>query len=218
MARIKTRHLALFLVLWTLLVLYPNPYRLVLSVARVVRPPVDVSAVAHLVAVSPADPAGLEAYVLREWPYQYDWQTYNVPWYFPTVQQALAAGTGDCKTRFVVLASLFEAKGIPYRQTVSLSHIWVTYEGKPEYGNEQDQHAWLVRDESGTSIRRPQEDLGEVRDAAREAFWDHMPAERKALLLAGPPLAIILGWSGRWSRAHVGNPVAARRVSGARAA
>jgi hypothetical protein len=161
---------------------------------------VDSAAVAHLVAISPDDPEELERFVLRNWPYQYDWQTYNAPWYFPTVTQALAKQTGDCKTRFVVLASLFEAKGIPYRQTVSLSHIWLHYEGKQESSIEQDQFAWLVRDEQGTSLRIPREDLAEVRDAAREAFWDHMPGERKALLVSGIPLTILLGWVSRRAR------------------
>jgi hypothetical protein len=211
LAKVRARHLLAFLVLWIVLVLYPNPYRLAISLARVLRPPVDAAAVTHLAAALPDDPVQLELFVLREWPYQFDWQTYNVPWYFPTAPQALAKRTGDCKTRFVVLASLLEAKGIPYRQRVSLSHIWVNYRDKPTSSIEQDQFAWLMRDENGTSLRIPREDLAAVWDAAREAFWDYMPPERKILLLAGMPVTIVLGWA-----AHSAREVSGARVRGRR--
>ena len=191
--RIKTWHRILFLFVWTLLVLYPNPVRLVSSVVRVLDPPTDPLAVATMLDHVPSDPAELESYVLRTYPYQYDWLTYGVPWYFPTLEEAMEKGTGDCKTRFVVLASYFEALDIPYTQTFSLSHFWLIYEGKEETPMETASNAWLVRDEEGTRLQVPREDRSQIWRVFREAFWDSMPAVRKGLLLAGLPLSLLLG-------------------------
>ncbi len=200
LARIRGWQLVVLLLLWTLLVLYPNPYRLLVSVLRVASPPIDPAAVAHLVPAVPHDPQLLERYVLSEFPYQYDWQTYGVPWYFPTVGEALERGTGDCKTRFVVFASLLEALEIPYRQTMSLTHYWVHYEGKVDRGIERQEYAFLIRDEEGTTFQLPQEELDQIWDIFREAFWDHMPVTRRVLLLAGPVLTSLLALGARRAR------------------
>ena len=191
--RIKAWHRILFLFVWTLLVLYPNPVRLVTSVIRVLDPPTDPLAVTPMLDYVPSDPAELEAYVLRTYPYQYDWVTYGVPWYFPTLEEAMERGTGDCKTRFLVLASLFEAHDIPYTQTFSLSHFWLVYDGKEETPMETASNAWLVRDEEGTRLQVPREDRSQVWRVFREAFWDSMPGVRKALFLAGPMMSLLLG-------------------------
>lgn len=194
LARVRWRHLIAFLLLWTLLVLYPNPYRLLVSVYRMGRPPIEPAAVGELVDLAPEDPAEIERFVLREFPYQYDWQTFNIPWYFPTVPEAMENRTGDCKTRFVVLASLLEALDIPYRQTVSPTHFWIDYEGKEERGIEKQEYAWMIRDEEGTRFQVPREDADHVWDSFKRAFWEHMPAGRKVLFVSGPPLTALLGW------------------------
>ncbi len=199
--RLKPRYQLIFLFLWILFVLYPNPYRLFVSALRVLYPPVDPDAVESIAHAAPRTPREMERFVLREFPYQYDWKTYNVPWYFPTTEEAMRAGTGDCKTRFVVLASLFEREEIRYEKTVSLSHFWINYEGKEETALERPEHAWLVQDEEGRRVQVPEEDLRDVWDAFRKAFWDPMPPERKVLFLMGPPLAILLG-AGRWFSPH----------------
>jgi hypothetical protein len=177
---------------WSLLVFYPNPWRLVMSLVRIVRPPLDPAAVSALAQDLPRAPAAIEEFVLTAFPYQHDWVTYGMPWYYPSVHEALARGTGDCKTRFVVLASLFEHKQIPYRQTVSLSHYWVTYEGKAESDLERAANAWLVRDAEGTRLQVPKEDWRQVWDSFREAFWDAMPTHRRWLWLLGLPVAAVV--------------------------
>lgn len=197
LGKLDWRHLTAFLLMWTLLALYPNPYRLFVSLFRMARPPLDPAAVEHLMEVAPEEAEDIERFVLREFPYQYDWQTYNVPWYFPTVPEALAKGTGDCKTRFVVLASLFEALEIPYRQTMSLTHFWVIYEGKEETSIERQEYAWLIRDEEGTTFQVPREEIDQVWDIFRKAFWDHMPPLRKTLFTSGPFLTLALGLMSR---------------------
>ena len=191
--RVKLSYRILFLVLWTLLVLYPNPARLALSAYRVFDPPVDATMVQADLDSIPRDPGDLEKHVLRTYPYQYDWITYGVPWYFPTLEEAMRAGTGDCKTRFVVLASYFEALDISYTQTFSLSHYWVIYEGKEETALESASNAFLLRDEDGTRLQVPREEGSQIWRIFREAFWESMPRGRKFLLLWGPVLVLLLG-------------------------
>jgi len=172
--------------------MYPNPARFFVSIGRVFDPPIDPSAVQVLVPLAPREPAATETFVLKTFPYRHDWETYNVPWYFPTAAEAVAKGTGDCKSRFVVLASLFEALGIPYEQTISLSHFWVGYEGKKETDLESKKNAWLVRDETGRlRFQVPREDLDQVWDAFKESFWETMPILRKWLWLGGLTVGLI---------------------------
>jgi len=189
---LRFRWFILFALAWTLFVMYPNPVRFFVSIGRIFDPPIDPAAVQTLVPLAPREPAAVEAFVLKTFPYRHDWETYNVPWYFPTTAEAMVKGTGDCKTRFVVLASLFEALGIPYEQTVSLSHFWVTYEGKKETDLESKKNAWLVRDETGRlRFQVPREDLDQVWDSFKEAFWKTMPVLRKWLWLGGLTAGLI---------------------------
>jgi len=53
-----------------------------------------------------------------------------MPWYCPTIKKVLERGEGDCKARALVLASVLEAKNIPYQVHSSPIHVWVDYEGK----------------------------------------------------------------------------------------
>ena len=103
----RNRRLALvFLLLWSYLILYPNPFALGASLYRFFWPPVEADAVVPLLEGLPegAGPAELEKYILKNFPYQYDWQVYGYPWYFPSAAEAVQKGKGDCKTRFIVLA------------------------------------------------------------------------------------------------------------------
>ncbi|SES85493.1 hypothetical protein SAMN05660297_00734 [Natronincola peptidivorans] len=184
----------LFFSVWTLFVLYPNPYRLGASIYRVIHPATNTAAVEDLAARAPSDPKEIEKFVLEEIPYQYDWQTYGMPFYFPTAEEAIAKGTGDCKSRFVVLASVFEAKGIPYKQSFSLSHFWIDYEDKTETAIERSENAFLLRTEEGTKIQLPREDLQDVLEVLKEGFWDYMPLARKILLVLGLPIATMIGF------------------------
>ena len=183
----------IFISLWTLFVLYPNPYRLGVSGARIINPAVNPKAVAHLLDELPESPREIEIYVLREIvPYQYDWQSYGVPFYFPRVEEVLARGRGDCKSRFVVLASIFEALDIPYEKSFSLSHFWITYEGKVETRLESVENAFLVQGDQGMSLQIPRERLEDSFNTIKAGFWDAMPSHRQGLLFMGPPLSLIV--------------------------
>lgn len=189
----KVRHLVLGTLVWVLVVLYPNPLQLARSVYRILQPPVNPELVGHLVAEAPKHPKEIEAFVLKTFPYQFDWYTYGMPWYFPTLEEALEQGTGDCKTRFIVLASIFEAKGIPHQLKFSLSHFWVHYEGKEENSWEMAQNAFLLREDDGSfRVQVPWEDSAQIRQNFVDGFWHAMPGHRKFLLLTGPAASLLL--------------------------
>jgi len=187
-------------ILWTLLVLYPNPLKLAESVRRLTNPKVDPAAVESLAASLPSDPAAIEGAVLETLPYYHDWDVYGMPWYFPTVAEALKNGEGDCKARAIVLASVLEAKGIPYRIDSSPTHVWVDYDGK--VGNSLENPGagfYEVNPQTGAkSLRLPRISITEVMSTFWQGFWPPMPAMRKALLLSG--LAVLAAIRMIWPR------------------
>lgn len=197
----------LLLILWVLLVLYPNPVRLATSVQRLVNPGIDTAAVESAAASLPDDPAAIEDSVLESIPYGYDWQVYGMPWYFPTVNEVMQAGEGDCKGRALVLASVLEAKDIPYSLNTSPIHVWVDYEGKEETEVENQNASFYQLDpETGQrSFGLPSIDPMEVLNTFWEGFWSPMPAVRKALLLVG--LIILIAARVIWSREAPANAV-----------
>ena len=200
-ARVFCLLFPLLLVLWVLLVLYPNPFRLVQSVERLIDPGTNAAAVEATAASFPSDPAAIESAVLQNMPYSYDWEAYGMPWYFPTVDEVLEKGTGDCKGRALVLASVLEAKDIPYTLNTSPMHVWVDYEGKVETDIENQNAGFYALDpETGErSFSLPSIDAWRVMDSFWQGFWPHMPLERKALLIAGPVMLIAarVNWAQR---------------------
>lgn len=189
------RALIFLAVAWALVMLYPDPGMLVRSVRNVVRPQIEPQAVAELAARLPDDPRAVEAYVLdQQVPYAYDWQSADVPWYFPTTTEAVAAGRGDCESRAVVLASLLTAKGIRNDLRVSLGHIWVDYPGKTAsvLENEAVQVAGV---KDGRFFLHWPDDfhLGEEISEQVAIHWTPAPAWRLLLLFAG--LSLIALWN-----------------------
>ncbi len=199
------------LVLWVFLVLYPNPLKLAVSLHRLVSPQVDPGAAEALASSLPPEPADIEKAVLEALPYHYDWEAYSMPWYYPTVSEALEIGQGDCKARAIVLASVLEAKGIPYRINSSPTHVWVDYAGKQENSAENpDVGLYQVDPDTGDrSWHFPRVDpVGSFRTFWR-GFWPPMPVLRKVLLLLGPAVlvAVRVLWP-RWQAARAGEAAA----------
>ena len=188
------RYFPLLVLLWILLVLYPNPLNLIVSLQRAFNPNIDPVSVESLSRELPSDPAAIEDAVLQQLPYSYDWESYGMPWYVPTVEEVLERGEGDCKARTLVLASLFEAKGIPYRISCSPIHMWVEYEGKKETAIENPEVKFYQQDpETGErSFQLPEIPFSDVVHSFWGGFWDPMPGVRKALLLFGLPALIRL--------------------------
>lgn len=184
--------IALLTAAWVLLVLYPNPLNLFASVYRLKNPPVVPLQVAHLALdLENRAPYEIEQFVYRSIPYQFDWEVYNMPWYFPTLDEILQNGRGDCKSRFLLFASLMEELDLPYYKNVSLTHIWVGYEGKKESGLENYNESMIVVDQHGqVRLSLPRPDLRRSGRSFYQGFWEVMPAERKLLLLSGFPMIL----------------------------
>jgi len=187
------RYFPLFVVLWIVFVLYPNPLNFFLSIHRSANLGVNPDAVEFMLADLPSEPAAVERAVLAAIPYSYDWEVYGMPWYFPTIDQVLDSRRGDCKARALVLASVFEAKGIPYLLNWSPTHVWVEYEDKKENPSENPDVKFYERNpETGeTQFQVPKIPVTQVADSARKGFWTAMPVTRKALLISGLAALIV---------------------------
>ncbi len=182
-----------FLLFWTLFVLYPRPIDLGRSVYRLFHHPIGPKEVGILEItqeVSGETPSEIERIILSEIPYAYDWEVYGMPWYFPTTEEVLTSGRGDCKSRFIVAASAFENLEIPYSLYLSTSHVWISYEGKEESDFENSRIVLLSADGDGAILKRPPKvEWGRTKNSFVEAFWRKMPPERKALFCLGPYLS-----------------------------
>ena len=180
---------------WVLVVLYPDPAVLARSVRNILRPDVDPVAVEALAARLPDDPRRIEAYVLeRQVPYAFDWQSAGVPWYFPTTDEVLAAGRGDCESRALVLAGILTAKGIPNELRVSLDHIWVDYPGKTATALENAGVELAGRRDGRFFIHWPSDfHLGQEWSDQVAMYWTPAPRIRVVLLFAG--LSFIALWN-----------------------
>jgi hypothetical protein len=108
--------------IWILLILFPNPMVLPVDVYRFFKMPTKPTGDVNLVAASlPANGSAIEQYVDAHVHYTYDFQAYGAVWYLPTPSDVLKSQQGDCKSKAVLTASLFEAKGIPYTLVSLLS-------------------------------------------------------------------------------------------------
>jgi TM2 domain-containing membrane protein YozV len=175
----------LFVCVWILLVLYPNPWRLATGLKRILNPHTDPAAVASIAQAMPSDPALIEKEVNRLVPYSYDWHTYGMPWYCPSVREVLQKGKGDCKAQALVFASILQAKGIPNRIRWSFQHVWVEYPSKVDTGLEKNA---LYQKNSKTgkeSWHLPLTPPGGVLNELYTDFVRTMPGTRLFLMLAG---------------------------------
>ena len=185
--KVFRRYFPLILILWILFVLYPNPVNLVVSIQRVLNFDADPGAVEFMLNDFPFDPVEIEKAVLARIPYHRDWELYGMPWYCPTVKQVLEREGGDCKARALVLASVLEAKNIPYEVRSSPMHIWVDYEQKQETSFENPQVEFYQYNPE-TRERRfqvPSVSGSELVNSLLQQFWTPMPEDRKALLIGG---------------------------------
>ncbi len=185
--RIFQRYFPLLIALWVLFVLYPNPLNLIISVQRTFNPDIDPCTIESTLTDLPSNPATIEEAVLEKIPYYYDWEVYSMPWYFPTTEEVLQKGKGDCKARALVLASVFEAENIPYRLNISPIHVWVDYAGKEDtYLENAEVKFYQLDPKTGNRLFQiPDIRLREVLDSAWQGFWKPMPGTRKAILFSG---------------------------------
>ena len=185
--RVFRRYFPLIFILWILFVLYPNPLNLIISIQRVLNFDADPGAVEFMLNDFPSDPVAIEKAVLTVIPYHRDWELYSMPWYCPTIEEVLERREGDCKARALVLASVLEAKSIPYQVHSSPIHVWVDYEGKQETSIENAQVEFYQYDpETGErQFQIPDISPGKLMNSLQRQFWTPMPDGRKALLISG---------------------------------
>jgi hypothetical protein len=67
----------------------------------------------------------VELHVLKRLPYAWDWITWGMADYIPTVDEALAMGREDCDGRAVVAASVLQALGYRAELVTDFAHVWV---------------------------------------------------------------------------------------------
>jgi len=185
--KVFRRYFPLIFMLWIILVLYPNPLNLIISIHRVLNFDANPSAVEFMLNDLPSDPVAIEKAVLAIIPYSHDWEVYGMPWYCPTVAQVMEREEGDCKSRALVLASVLEAKNISYQIHSSPMHIWVDYENKEETSIENAQVEFYQYDPETGKRQFQIPDIGPSRlmDYWQQQFWTPMPEGRKALLVSG---------------------------------
>ncbi len=190
----RLRLFAVFVFLfWTLLTLYPRPADLARSVYRVFNPPVDGEfVIAHAELFAHAETGReIDRAVRQAFPYQYDWVTYGMPWYFPSIDEAFLSMAGDCKTQLLVLASVLESRGIPYSIAVSPTHVWVEYDGKTTNASE-NALVTVFSSETGALQLPVDFDLRRSADSFWTAFWHYMPVHHKVSLYFGLALSVAL--------------------------
>ncbi len=105
-------------------------------------------------ATPPAVLEAVQAVVNARVPYAWDWDTWGVMDYLPTVDETLAAGREDCDGRAVVSASLLKHMGYEAWLASDLLHVWVvTPVGEtmgPSVGGQM-----LVQTDDGARIAAP---------------------------------------------------------------
>jgi len=179
----------IFLLSWVILVLYPNPSKLVTTVSRLYNPPMDyfVEELKPILRESyNKTPQQIEEIVKREIPYSYDWDNYGLPLYFPTVEEVMKNKTGDCKSQFLITASVFDYYNIKYVMLVSPVHVWIDYKEKKDRRSEREEIATMAISEEGINLRIPKEiDWEDSRRVLYEAFWKAMPIGKKIALYLG---------------------------------
>lgn len=180
---------------WTFIICYPNPFIFIRNLIRYVRFPVDPSVIELIGAEVPDEPVEIEKFVMAQVKYEYDWKNYGVPDYVSTARQAVIRRRGDCEDMAIVLASLLEAKNIPYNLKASLTHFWVDYPGKKPSRSENENVAYFGKVDGKYRLKLP--DLSQWRrylDSGKKGLWDEMPILRKVLMISGWVLIIFSGY------------------------
>lgn len=125
--------------------------------------------------------AAVERTVYARIPYAWDWETWGVMDYLPTVAEVFAKGREDCDGRAVVAASLLQRLGYEAWLVGDLKHIWVATP-QAEIMSPGEGTKTLVGGETGT---RTTLTLGTLANLARGLSYGIVvfPLAREALLL-----------------------------------
>ena len=190
------RHKKAIAAVWILLILFPNPMVLPVDVYRFFRMPTKPTDDVNLVAESlPANGSAIEQYVDAHVHYTYDFQAYGTAWYLPTPSEVLKSQQGDCKSKAVLTASLFEAKGIPYTLRVSPVHFWVDYSGRPQTNfSERYENTQVAFVDNGQFKLPAKTNAFLYLNTYKDIVWTSMPLLRKIALIGGLAVIVQFGY------------------------
>jgi len=92
----------------------------------------------------------VERFVYERVPYEWDWNTWGMADYLPTVDEVLAKGEEDCDGRAVVAASLLSGLGFKAEIVTDFAHVWVKTDQGETMG--PGKHKTVVATDSGFEI------------------------------------------------------------------
>jgi hypothetical protein len=190
------RHLLVFVlvVVWIGAVVYPDPRPFFQSVSRLRHPPVDGQAAAGIADQLPDDYKAVEGFVADYVPWKPAWTVYNLPWYFPTVTEVIRDRAGDCQAQALLMASVLEAKGMPYTLMYSFDHVWVDYPGRVVTTLEDPATSFVSDKGKGWLASLPDKfPIGTIIKVRVAYHWTPMPFLQKFLLLAGALVIVAYG-------------------------
>lgn len=203
---------AVFLAVVTALVLYPKFWLIPTWIGRlrnmqsVLDPEnphlapleAEVRAAVPEEADVPAVRAAVEKTVLEHVPYAWDWETWGVMDWLPTVEEVFATGRDDCDGRAVVAASLLRRMGIEANLVSDVLHVWVATPGGELMRPTSAEHT-LVSSPQGTQVSITP---GLLRNLGRGVSYGiaAFPLERGAMILAALAIALLHPWSSFWRR------------------
>lgn len=162
--------------------------------------PVDSITTGSSPAVASAQAAlkAVQKAVYERIPYAWDWETWGVCEYLPTVAEVFEQGREDCDGRAVVAASLLRRMGYDAWLVSDLLHVWVETphgETMSPTGGEKT----FVGTETGT---RTTVSLRVLRNLARGLSYGIavFPLTREVIILATLCLLSMQPWSSGWRR------------------
>lgn len=190
------RHLLVFalVVVWIGAVVYPNPRPFIESLSRLRQPPIDGEAAAGLAAQLPDDYKAIDDFVSGYVVWQPAWTVYNLPWYFPTVAEVVRDQAGDCQAQALLMASILQAKHMPYTLMYSFDHVWVDYPGRQVTALEDPATSFVSSQGTGWLGSLPKKlPIGDIFRARVAYHWTPMPLLQKVLIIAGSLLIVGYG-------------------------
>lgn len=149
--------------------------------------------------MGPAQALGVvEEVVLRRVPYDWDWNTWGVVDYLPTVDEVLKMGREDCDGRAVVAASLLRRMGYEAELVSDVLHVWVdTPAGQTM--NPTSAEKTIVSTPTGTKVNITP---GVIRNLGRGMTYGvgAFPLGREVILTAAIALLTMQPRSSVWRR------------------
>lgn len=140
----------------------------------------------------------VEKVVYERVPYAWDWDTWGVVDYLPTVDEALRIGREDCDGRAVVAASLLRRMGYQADLVSDVLHVWVDTPSGPAM-NPTSAEKTIVSTPTGTKVSITP---GVVRNLGRGMTYGvgAFPMEREIIIVVALALLTMHPRSSVWRR------------------